>query len=175
MSYLSYLTCTICNKRFDANLVQTYCYDCKAPLLAHYDLSVARRELDRDRLRIRPSGMWRWHELLPVHDPTAIITLGEGDAPLLPMSRLGLQLELPFLYLKMKVSIPPVRLRRGGLSAAVSKAKELGIDRLVIPTAGNAGAALAAYAARAGMSAIIYCPRIRRRLMSKNAGSLVQR
>ena len=159
MSYLSYLTCTICNKRFDANLVQTYCYDCKAPLLAHYDLSVARRELDRDRLRIRPSGMWRWHELLPVHDPTAIITLGEGDAPLLPMSRLGLQLELPFLYRKDESFNPTGSFKARGLSAAVSKAKELGIDRLVIPTAGNAGAALAAYAARAGMSAIIYMPK----------------
>ena len=143
---------------FDAHQVQTYCTSCKAPLLACYDLSAARRKLDRDFFHTRRSGMWRWRELLPVFDTQAIITLGEGDTPLLALPRLATQYHLPNLYLKDESFNPTGSFKARGLSAAVSKAKELGIEKLVIPTAGNAGGALAAYAARAGLTASIFMP-----------------
>jgi threonine synthase len=103
--------------------------------------------------------MWRWRELLPVYDTAAIVTLGEGDTPLLQLQRLGAQMELPLLYLKDESLNPTGSFKARGLSAAVSKARELGVEKLVIPSAGNAGGALAAYAARAGLMAYIYMPK----------------
>jgi threonine synthase len=158
MSYLSTLSCSECGVHFDPTVVQTFCLDCQAPLLAQYDLSGARRDLDRDVISSRPSGMWRWAELLPVHDPAYYLTLGEGDAPLLHLPRLGQALGLPHLYCKEEGRNPTGSFKARGLAAAVSKAKELGIERLIIPTAGNAGGALAAYAARAGMQACVIMP-----------------
>lgn len=159
LSYLSHLECSTCKGKFDAHQVQTYCPSCDAPLLACYDLNKVRKIIDRDKFRARPSSMWRWHELLPVFDPCAIVTLGEGDAPLLTLPRLGSQYRLQHLYLKDESFNPTFSFKARGLSAAVSKAKELGISKLVIPTAGNAGGALAAYAARAGLSACIFMPK----------------
>ncbi|MGW8250747.1 MAG: threonine synthase, partial [Anaerolineales bacterium] len=92
MTYLSHLECSRCGRRFDASLVQTYCHDCLSPLLAEYDLDALANGIDRDRFRRRPAGMWRWQELLPVFDERNMLTLGEGDAPLLHAPRLGMQL-----------------------------------------------------------------------------------
>jgi threonine synthase len=103
--------------------------------------------------------LWRWRELLPVFDKDAIVTLGEGDAPLLSLVRLGSQYQLSHLYLKDESFNPTGSFKARGLSAAVSKAFELGIEKLIIPTAGNAGGALAAYAARAGLRATIIMPK----------------
>jgi threonine synthase len=103
--------------------------------------------------------MWRWRELLPVYDPAHIVTLGEGDTPLLPAPRLGAQLGLRRLYVKEEGLNPTGSFKARGLAAAISKAKELGVQKVIIPTAGNAGGALAAYAARAGLSAHIVMPR----------------
>jgi threonine synthase len=103
--------------------------------------------------------MWRWHEFLPVYDPENIITLGEGDAALLHLTRLGTSLGLSNLYVKEESSNPTGSFKARGLSAAIAKAKELGIRKVIIPTAGNAGGAMAAYAARANMQALIYMPK----------------
>jgi threonine synthase len=128
-------------------------------LIADYDLNAARAHLDRDAFRRSPAGMWRWHDLLPVYEPENQVTLGEGDTPLLPVPRLGTDLGLKRLYVKDESFNPTGSFKARGISAAVSKAKELGITKVVIPTAGNAGGAMAAYAARAGMSARIFMPK----------------
>jgi threonine synthase len=103
--------------------------------------------------------MWRWGELLPVQNKENQITLGEGDTPLLPLPRLGKALGLSNLYVKDESSNPTGTFKARGLVTAVARAKELGIEKVIIPTAGNAGGAMAAYAARAGIKAMIYMPR----------------
>jgi threonine synthase len=157
-SKLSHLVCSSCRREFDAGQVCTYCLDCQAPLLAVYDLASARQSLDRDGFRRRLPGMWRWHELLPVIDPVHILSLGEGDTPLLPALRLAAELGLPHLYIKEEGQNPTGSFKARGLAAALSKANELGVRKVIIPTAGNAGGALAAYAARGGLQACIYMP-----------------
>jgi threonine synthase len=157
-SYLTRLICSRCGAFFDSDQVQTFCGKCQEPLLARYDLARLSQELDRDEIPRRAPGMWRWHELLPVKDPGHAITLGEGDAPLLEAGRLGKALGMSWLYIKEEGRNPTGTFKARGLAAAVSKARELGIRKLIIPTAGNAGGALAAYAARAGMQARIFMP-----------------
>jgi threonine synthase len=159
MSYLSHLRCVDCGRYYDANAIQTFCPDCQAPLLAYYNLAAAHQELDRDEFRYRLPGMWRWHELLPVHDPDNILTLGEGDTPLLRVPRLGKELGLTQLFVKEEGRNPTGSFKARGLATAVSKAKELGIRKIIIPTAGNAGGAMAAYAARGGLEAYIFMPK----------------
>jgi threonine synthase len=159
LSYIKNLSCSSCGKSFIADKIQTYCTDCKAPLLANYDLISLKNILDRDSVSHRTKGMWRWSELLPVSDPDNIISLGEGDTPLLRLNHLGEELGLPNLFLKEEGLNPTGSFKARGLSSSVSRAKELGINKMVIPSAGNAGGALAAYAARAGIEALIYMPK----------------
>jgi len=157
-SYLINLTCSVCGRTFLADQLQTYCPDCSAPLLAKYDLPAIRRDLDRHLVTQRPKGMWRWFELLPVRQRQNITTLGEGDTPLLRLDELGKHFGLRNLFMKEESQNPTGTFKARGMAAAVSKASELGITKLVIPSAGNAGGAMAAYAARAGMEALIYMP-----------------
>jgi threonine synthase len=103
--------------------------------------------------------MWRWFELMPVRDPQNVVYLGEGDTALLHLPSLGKKLGLSNLYVKDESTNPTGSFKARGLSAAVSKAKELGVRKLIIPTAGNAGGAMAAYAARAGMEAHVFMPK----------------
>ena len=159
ISYLTDLTCSVCSKSFDPHQIQTYCHECNAPLLANYDLQAIRKKLDRDELFHRPKGMWRWTELLPVYQRENIVSLGEGDTPLLQLSNLGKKLGLPNLYLKDEGQNPTGSFKARGLSASVSKAKELGIGKIVMPSAGNAGGALAAYATRAELKSLIFMPK----------------
>ncbi len=158
MSYLSHLECSHCHHKFDPKQRQTFCRACNTPLLARYDLTNARRDVDRDQIRSRARGMWRWHEVLPVHQPQNQIFLGEGDTPTLRLDNLGRELGLTNLYAKDESLNPTGTFKARGLSAAISKAKELGVRRVIIPTAGNAGGAMAAYAARGGLQALIYMP-----------------
>lgn len=158
MSYLSHLECSQCGTAYDCDKIQAYCSACLAPLLPVYHLDHLRQRVDRDEFRRRGSGMWRWHELLPVRDAANRISLGEGDTPLLHAPRLGEALGLKWLYLKEEGLNPTGSFKARGLAAAVSRAKELGIQKVILPTAGNAGGALAAYAARAGMQACIIMP-----------------
>jgi threonine synthase len=158
-SYVTILECSGCGRTFSVDEVHTYCPDCQSPSLARYDLEAIRKHLDRDEIRTRPKGMWRWHELLPVKDPRNFVFLGEGDTALLDLPQVGNQLGLERLYVKDESSNPTGSFKARGLGAAISKAKELGIQRVIIPTAGNAGGAMAAYAARARMKALIYMPK----------------
>jgi threonine synthase len=158
-SYITDLSCSACGKVFSANEVNTYCRDCQAPLLSNYDLEAVRSHIDRDELHKRVKGMWRWHEILPVREPDNVVTLGEGDSALLHLPNLGGELGLTRLFVKDESSNPTGTFKARGISAAISKAKELGIRKVIIPTAGNAGGAMAAYAARAGLKAHIFMPK----------------
>jgi threonine synthase len=158
-SLISRLECSGCSRKFSPEKIHTFCPDCQSPLLARYDLGAARKHVDRDAICHRSKGMWRWHELLPVKDPQNFVFLGEGDTPLLLLPRIGGLLGLPNLYVKDESSNPTGSFKARGLAAAISKAKELGIEKVIIPTAGNAGGAMAAYAARAGLQAHIFMPK----------------
>lgn len=158
MSYLSYLECSHCGQRYDADQLIRLCPACDHPLLAGYDLAKAAAEVDRDALQQRQACLWRYQELLPVRDPRYQITLGEGGKPVLQLHRLGYLLGLPHLYIKDEGQNPTGSFKALGLATAVSRALELGVREFVIPTAGNAGGALAAYAARAGAKAHVYMP-----------------
>lgn len=157
-SQLIHLECSFCGKQYSAEQVQTFCTDCQSPLLALYDLEKVRNRVDRDEFRHRPHGMWRWQELLPVKHPQNFVYLGEGDTALLSLRNLGKSVGLTNLFVKDESTNPTGTFKARGLAAAVSKAKELGIEKVIIPTAGNAGGAMAAYAARAKMKALIYMP-----------------
>ncbi len=158
-SYLSHLECSGCGKQYDHHEIHTFCPVCQSPLLSIYELERARQSVDRDEISRRRKGMWRWHELLPVLLPENQIFLGEGDTPLLSLPNLGKDLGLLNLFVKDESSNPTGSFKARGLAAAISKAKELGVEKVIIPTAGNAGGAMAAYAARAGLRAHIFMPR----------------
>ncbi len=157
-SYATTLACSQCGKNYPLHEINTYCPDCQAPLLTRYDLESLRRDLRREDFARRGRGMWRWHELLPVQAPEHCISLGEGDAALLRLPRLGKELGLSNLYVKDESTNPTGSFKARGLAVAVAKARELGLQKVIIPTAGNAGGAMAAYAARAGLRAYIFMP-----------------
>jgi threonine synthase len=157
-SYLHRLECARCEQSYDPDQLQTFCEACQGPLMARYDLERLRREVDRADFSCRPRGMWRWAEVLPVLSESNRLALGEGDAPLLRIANTGERLGLEWLYVKDESQNPTGSFKARGLAAAVSKAKELGAERLIIPTAGNAGGALAAYAARGGLQACVVMP-----------------
>ncbi len=153
------LECSYCGAHEDAARAASTCPACGKVLLVRYDLEAAAATLRKETLAGRRTDMWRYAELLPVVDAANIVTLGEGWTPLLRAERLGKALGLSALYLKDEGSNPTGSFKARGLSAAVSRAKELGLTELVIPTAGNAGGALAAYCAAAGMRATVFMPR----------------
>ena len=157
-SLLTYLECSRCHHHWDSGQLQNVCSDCQSPLLARYDLPAARAELQRENFAARPRGMNRRHELLPVQTPENVITLGEGDTPLLNLPHLGAAFGLSRLMLKDESLNPTGTFKARGQAAAISRSKELGAQQVIIPTAGNAGGAMAAYASRAGLVARVYMP-----------------
>ncbi|MEM7335820.1 MAG: threonine synthase [Chloroflexota bacterium] len=157
MNYLTHLECSLTHEKYDADQLIRLSKEGQ-PLLAQYDLDKARQELDRDEIMRRPANMWRFQELLPVRDPKNIVTLGEGGKPVLKLHQLGQKLNMSNLYIKDEGQNPTGSFKALGLAAAVSRAHELGVTEYVIPTAGNAGSALAAYAARAGSVAHVFMP-----------------
>jgi threonine synthase len=156
-STITHLQCSrhVCAKVVSHTSLQNLCPDCKAPLLARYDLSAAKRTLNLEALRSRAHTMWRYEEVLPGAPP---ITLGEGMTPLIHASRLGGRMGLSHLYIKDEGLNPTASFKARGLSAAVTQAKALGATTLALPTAGNAGGAAAAYAAKAGIACVIAMP-----------------
>jgi|SRR5579875_2361165 len=151
---ITHLECSRCKKSYAHSELRNLC-DCGGPLLARYDLKAAAKTLTREALRSRPKNMWRFEEILPARE---CVTLGEGMTPLLHARRLGETLGLRSLYIKDEGLNPTGSFKARGLSAAVSRAKELGARALATPTAGNAGGALAAYAAKAGIPCVIVMP-----------------
>jgi len=153
-SAITHLQCSRCGKTQPHTALRNLC-DCGRTLFARYDLARAARTLTRQALSTRPATMWRYEEVLP---PGERISLGEGMTPLVHCTRLGARLGLAHLYVKDEGLNPTGSFKARGLSAAVTCARALGAKTLAIPTAGNAGGALAAYAARAGLRAVIVMP-----------------
>jgi threonine synthase len=158
-STLTHLECPECGKQFNADTHQTFCSDCKSPLLARYDLKHAANQTTRSLIAARAKGLWRWAEILPVRATAYRLTLGEGDTPLLKANGLGKKYGFNQLYIKDESTNPTGSFKARGLVMAVSRALELGAREFVIPTAGNAGGALAAYAARGQARAHVYMPK----------------
>jgi threonine synthase len=158
MSLLTHLECSRCARHYDSEKLWNLCTECNRPLLARYDLGAARRALNRDALRGREPTMWRYKELLPVKEARHILTLGEGFTPLHRATRLEKELRFERVFIKDEGVNPTGSFKARGLSVAVSRASELGVRRLSIPSAGNAGGAMSAYAALAGMEAFVYMP-----------------
>jgi threonine synthase len=157
-SHLSHLQCSTCNKSYPADGVASFatCDKCdKTHLWSVYDrlAGITPSDIDRDE-----RSMWRYFPLLPVFDRKNIVSLGEGFTPILSLSKLGFQLGLENLIIKDESFNPTGSFKARGMSAAVSKAKELGIEKCIVPTAGNAGGALSAYCAKAGIEAVVVMP-----------------
>ena len=158
MTTASHLECSVCCQPFKAGQVHGLC-ECGGPLLVRYDLQKARATWTRESLANAPSSMWRYAPLLPVRDPKHIVSLGEGMTPLLKADRLGATLGASDLWVKDEGINPTGSFKARGLSCAISMCVELGLTKVAIASAGNAGSALAAYAAAAGIEAHVFMPR----------------
>lgn len=156
--HLTHLACTLCGREHDASVPQNVSACCAKPLFAHYDLPAAARTLTPASLRTREKSLWRYREVLPVRASSDIVTLGEGWTPLLPAPRLAAKHGLRSLFIKDEAQNPTASFKARGMTAAVSMAKQFGLKKLAVPSAGNAAGALAAYAARAGLEAHIFMP-----------------
>jgi threonine synthase len=157
--HLTHLACALCGTTHDATVPQNVSACCAKPLFAHYDLAAAARTLTREALRPRAKNLWRYREVLPVAREEDIVSLGEGWTPLLAAPRLGAQHGMKQLFIKDEAQNPTGSFKARGMTTAVSMAKQFGLKKLAVPSAGNAAGALAAYAARAGMEAHIFMPR----------------
>jgi threonine synthase len=156
--YVTHLECSKTGKKYEPNKLYNLS-EAGKPLLVRYDLKMAARTLTKESLKKRVSSLWRYREVLPLVNDENIVTLGEGWTPLIHAKRLGGQLELPELFIKDESPNPTGSFKARGLGVAISMAKELGVRKVAIPTAGNAGGAMAAYAAAAGMEAYVFMPR----------------
>ena len=156
---LEILECSKCGTTYPHAVPQNVCDVCGKPLLARYDLERLADTWTRDALESRPASLWRYAELLPISDPTDIVTLGETMTPLIHTKRLGARFGLSEVWVKDESRLPTGSFKARGLAMAVSKAKSLGLTALAIPSAGNAATALAAYAAAAGITTHIFMPK----------------
>ena len=156
ISRLAALHCSACGTEYSAFDLQRVSACCQVPLVADYDL---REPISRDVIDQTDTSMWRYGALLPLLHEENKVSLGEGLTPLLHLPRLAARNDLAHLLLKDEGQNPTGSFKARGLSMAVSKAKELGVEGCIIPTAGNAGVALAAYCARAGLKAVVVMPR----------------
>lgn len=156
---VTHLECAACGTEHERGRLQNLCTKCSKPLLVRYDLASASRSLTREGLRGRRADMWRYREVLPVEADDNIVTLGEGFTALVRADRLAARLDMKNLFIKDESTNPTQSFKARGMAMAVSMAKELGVNKLAAPSAGNAGGALSAYAARAGMAAFIFMPK----------------
>ena len=154
-SLVTILRCSNCNRSYPVSEVINVSPCCNQPLLVDYDLQ---KPFSKEQLTKRENDLWRYFEILPVQDPANIVTLGEGFTPILPLKKLSDQYGYSSILMKDESHNPTGSFKARGISVAVSKAKELGIKKIIIPTAGNAGGALAAYCAKANMECIVIMP-----------------
>jgi threonine synthase len=157
--FLTHLECTSCGLHHDWSRLQNLCTACQKPLFPIYDLAAVGRALTRESLGARENSLWRYREVLPLPANVEPVTLGEGGTPLLPSARFGREVGVANLWIKDEAQNPTQSFKARGMAVAVSMAKQLGATKLAVPTAGNAGGALAAYAARAGLGAHVFMPR----------------
>jgi threonine synthase len=156
-NFVTHLECALSGDRYAAGQLHNLSKTGK-PLLVRYDLARLSSEVTKEQLAARSEDMWRYREFLPVRDPENIVSLGEVRTPLIECRELGRRLGARRLMIKDEGRLPTGSFKARGLCLAVSMAKELRVKRLAMPTNGNAGAAMAAYAARAGMEAFVFCP-----------------
>ncbi|MEO6255912.1 MAG: threonine synthase, partial [Sphingomicrobium sp.] len=149
---VTYLECSLTGERYAAGEVRGLSRAGK-PLLVRYDLDQARKTMTRDGLAAREPGMWKWHDLLPLPDGVEPVSLGEPETPILRLTGTA-----PNLLVKDEGRLPTGSFKARGLAMAVTMARHFGIERIALPTNGNAGAALAAYGARAGIETLVICP-----------------
>ncbi len=156
--FVTHLECSKTGKTYEPNKLYNLS-EAGKPLLVRYDLAKAAETMTKESLKQRVSSLWRYREVLPVVHDENIVSLGEGWTPLLHAKRLGAQVALPHLFIKDESPNPTGSFKARGQTTAISMAKELGVQKLAIPTAGNAGGAMAAYAAAAGIPAFVFMPR----------------
>lgn len=156
---VTHLRCSNCAATYEPNKLYNLCANCQKPLLAIYDLEKAAATLTKESLKTRHANLWRYAEVLPVEHCENIVSLGEGWTPLHRAERLGAKINFKNLFIKDESTNPTQSFKARGMSAAVSMAKELGVRKVAAPSAGNAGGALACYAAKAGIEAFIFMPR----------------
>src|SRR5947199_1386124 len=154
--FLTHLECSACGRQHDWSRLQNLCAACQKPLFAIVDLAAVSRTVKRETLAAREKSLWRYREVLPLTDGVEPVSLGEGGTPLLRAQKFGGDVDL---WVKDESLNPTQSFKARGMSVAVSMAKYLGAEKLAVPSAGNAGGALAAYAARAGLEAHIFMPR----------------
>ena len=157
MSFVTHLECGLTGERSPADRLQTVSAAGK-PLLVRYDLQGVRQALTKDALAGRPPDFWRYRELLPVRKAGDVVSLGEAITPLVRLPRIAARLGCEEILVKDEGRLPTGSFKARGLALAVSMAKALGIRHMAMPTNGNAGAALAAYASRAGIRTTVFCP-----------------
>ncbi|WP_267381684.1 MULTISPECIES: threonine synthase [unclassified Sphingomonas] len=153
-TFVTHLECSLTGERYEADTLHGLSRAGR-PLLVRYDLAAAAASLSRDALEARATDLWRWRELLPVRDTADVVSLGEIETPLIPIPRSS---GSPNVLVKDEGRLPTGSFKARGLVMAVAMAKELGVTRIAMPTNGNAGAALAAYATRVGIETIVFCP-----------------
>src|SRR5919109_1398504 len=158
MSFAQQAICPRCGKCFGLPGLLNLC-PCGSPLLVRYDLKNAKRAFVKSSFQGRIASLWRYRELLPLQNDANLVSLGEGFTPLLDAKKLGAELGLRQLWIKDEAQNPTGSFKDRGLSVAISRAKELGVKKAAIPSAGNAGGSFAAYAARAGIEAHVFMPR----------------
>ncbi|MGM8364453.1 threonine synthase [Virgibacillus sp. W0181] len=156
-SYISHLYCSKCSLNYEHQSIWHLC-SCGFPLLVAYDLEALRNNWKRSKLTERQNNLWRYHELLPVKQEESIVSLGEGMTPLVPMKNIGQTLAIDKLYMKDESLLPTGTFKARGAAVGISKAKELNVQQIVMPTNGNAGAAWSLYAARASIASKIVMP-----------------
>ena len=156
-TFVTHLECSMTGERYEADVLQGLSRDGR-PLLVRYDLEGLASALTKEELAKRPEDLWRYREFLPVRKAENIVTLGEPRTPLQSAPRIQKTLGGGPLFVKDEGRLPTGSFKARGLALAVSMAKELGLKKLAIPTNGNAGAAMAAYARRAGMEVFVFCP-----------------
>jgi threonine synthase len=157
-NFVTHLECANCGQRYDATQVHNLCTACQRPLWVRYDLEALKKAFSKKSLFGRPPTMWRYLEMLPMRDPANIVSLTETITPILETKRLAAEFGVKHLFVKDESRLPTGSFKSRGMAMAISKAKEFGITRVAVPTAGNAGGAMAAYAARAGMEAYVFMP-----------------
>jgi len=156
-SFVTHLECGLTGERYEADRLHNLS-DAGRPLIVRYDLAGVRAAFGKDDLAARPHDLWRWRELLPVRQPGDIVSLGESETPLVRLEAAAHRLGLAELLVKDEGRLPTGSFKARGIAVAVSMAKALGVTKIGMPTNGNAGAALAAYAGRAGIETIVFCP-----------------
>jgi len=157
-NFVTHLECANCGQKYDAARVHNLCTACNRPLWVKYDLAALKKAFPRESLQGRPATLWRYLEMLPIKDPAKIVSLDETMSPLLETKRLAAEFGVESLYIKDESRLPTGSFKARGMALAISRANEFGIKTVAVPTAGNAGGALAAYSARAGMEAYVFMP-----------------